>query len=177
MSSDASVAFRDVRFRHLTATDPLFESLTATFARGFTGVVGANGAGKTTLLRLAVGALTPERGTVQSPAGAIYCPQRTDEPPAELAALLEAQDRDAYTLRGRLGIEAEFLARWDTLSHGERKRAQIAAALWRNPALLAIDEATLGFRPADGERLFLLTPCIFLSGHPSLLWWTNHTLS
>jgi len=30
--------------------------------------------------------------------------------------------------------------RWDTLSHGERKRAQIAVALWRDPRVPAVDE-------------------------------------
>ena len=38
------------------------------------------------------------------------------------------------------------MSRWSTLSHGERKRAQIAIALWQDPELLAIDEATQGLR-------------------------------
>ncbi len=41
-----------------------------------------------------------------------------------------------------LGIQADWLDRWDTLSHGERKRAQIATALWLEPEVLAIDEPT-----------------------------------
>jgi ATPase subunit of ABC transporter with duplicated ATPase domains len=32
--------------------------------------------------------------------------------------------------------------RWSSLSHGERKRAQIAIAIWKQPAVLAIDEPT-----------------------------------
>ena len=154
MHPDASVVLHDVWFRYDAASDPLFASLSATFPRGFTGIVGANGAGKTTLLRLATAALTPEQGTIQSPGDAIYCEQRTDEAPQGLAALLEAQDSDAYTLRGRLGVEADFASRWDTLSHGERKRAQIAAALWRGPALLAIDEPT-NHIDAEARRLLV----------------------
>jgi ATPase subunit of ABC transporter with duplicated ATPase domains len=34
------------------------------------------------------------------------------------------------------------MERWDSLSHGERKRIQIAHALWFNPPLLAVDEPT-----------------------------------
>ncbi len=142
MPSDASVVFHDVWFRYDSAGDPLFASLSVHLARGFTGIVGANGAGKTTLLRLATGGLSPEQGTVQSPGDAIYCAQRTDDPPAGLRPLLEADDKEAYTLRGRLGVAPDFASRWHSLSHGERKRAQIAAALWRAPALLAIDEPT-----------------------------------
>jgi ATPase subunit of ABC transporter with duplicated ATPase domains len=41
-----------------------------------------------------------------------------------------------------LGIDAGWPYRWDTLSHGERKRFQVAAALIRNPAVLAVDEPT-----------------------------------
>ena len=44
--------------------------------------------------------------------------------------------------RALLGVEPEWAERWDTLSHGERKRAQIAAALWRRPDVLALDEPT-----------------------------------
>jgi len=36
----------------------------------------------------------------------------------------------------------EWADRWGSLSHGERKRAQIAAALWRRPDVLALDEPT-----------------------------------
>ncbi|MFH1570073.1 MAG: ATP-binding cassette domain-containing protein, partial [Gemmatimonadota bacterium] len=44
--------------------------------------------------------------------------------------------------RGRLGLQADWEARWSTLSHGERKRAQIGVALWRQPEVLAVDEPT-----------------------------------
>ncbi|MDP6377543.1 MAG: ATP-binding cassette domain-containing protein [Pseudomonadales bacterium] len=39
-------------------------------------------------------------------------------------------------------MDLDFGDRWDTLSHGERKRAQFAHALWQRPVLLAIDEPT-----------------------------------
>ena len=51
-------------------------------------------------------------------------------------------DGDAFEIRGRLGVGDDWIDRWPTLSHGERKRAQIAVALWRKPNVLAVDEPT-----------------------------------
>lgn len=133
---------QNVAFAYHGAARPLFERITLAFPRGWTGVVGANGGGKTTLLRLACGQLAATRGVVRRPADAVYCEQRTDAPPREGRALIDARDARACALRGRLGVGGAWLDRWATLSHGERKRVQIAAALWRDPAVLALDEPT-----------------------------------
>lgn len=142
MPDAPSVAFRDLSFTYDGASAPLLSGLTAHLPPGFTGVLGANGAGKSTLLRLLCGALKPSAGQVEGAGEAVYCEQRTDDPPDDLAAFLEDWSAAAFRLRGRLGVEADFLDRWTTLSHGERKRAQIGCALWRRPSLLAIDEPT-----------------------------------
>lgn len=142
MARPVPFALRELSFRFDAATAPLFSGLTASLPPGFTGVVGANGAGKSTLLRIVAGELTPDHGEVIAPGNVVLCPQRTDRPPAELDALLTDDDPGAHALRGRLQIAADCLQRWPTLSHGERKRAQIAAALWQAPDLLAIDEPT-----------------------------------
>ena len=39
-------------------------------------------------------------------------------------------------------MRADWRRRWESLSHGERKRSQIAVALWRAPRILAVDEPT-----------------------------------
>ena len=129
-----------VGFTYPGGTDPVLHGLTLTLPSGWTGVVGANGAGKSTLLRLAAGALEPAQGAITSVGLGLYCAQRTDEAPPELARLLTSGD--AWRWRLRLGLQADWAGRWDTLSHGERKRAQLAAALWLNPPLLAVDEPT-----------------------------------
>lgn len=136
------VRFHNVTFVYPSAVEPLFTDLSLHLPRGFSGIVGANGAGKTTLLKLATGRLTPQTGTVEAPARVVYCPQRTDDIPDQFEAFLDAQTKAAWSIRDMLGIEADWLGRWETLSHGERKRVQIATALWLDPEVLAIDEPT-----------------------------------
>jgi ATPase subunit of ABC transporter with duplicated ATPase domains len=120
----------------------LFSDLSLHLPCGWSGFVGPNGAGKTTLLRLATGRLTPDAGTIEAPPRAVYCPQRTDDAPDRLQEFLEAQTKSAGSIREKLGVRADWLDRWATLSQGERKRAQVAVALWLEPDLLAVDEPT-----------------------------------
>jgi ATPase subunit of ABC transporter with duplicated ATPase domains len=109
---------------------------------GWTGITGENGAGKTTLLLLAAGLLIPGGGSIRGGPDRLYCPQRTDEIPKFWEDLFFAADNAAGRLMDSLGIGVDWPYRWETLSHGERKRFQAAAALWRNPAVLALDEPT-----------------------------------
>ncbi|MFW6261379.1 MAG: ATP-binding cassette domain-containing protein [Spirochaetota bacterium] len=134
--------FTSVSFTYPGLADPLIEDLSFASAPGWTGVVGPNGAGKSTLLALAAGSLEPDSGAVAAPGSAVVCDQRTDHAPPALADLLSFPDADAGRLVSVLGLEADWPWRWETLSHGERKRAQIAVALWRRPDLLVVDEPT-----------------------------------
>lgn len=122
------------------APEIVLESVDLTFPRGWTAIAGANGSGKSTLLMLAAGLLTPDSGSVSGPRTALYCPQRTEDNPEGLVELLESTDGDSHRLVGLLGVRSDWPDRWETMSHGERKRAQIAVALRSDPDLLAVDE-------------------------------------
>ncbi len=139
------ITFRDVSFAYEQASAPLFEGLSVHFPVGWTAIVGANGAGKTTILRLATGELQSLRGHIRVPqasGNASYCPQRTDDAPTGLVGLVQATDAEACRLKARLEISEDWPQRWETLSHGERKRAQVGVALWGRPLVLAVDEPT-----------------------------------
>ncbi|CAB1064747.1 Bis-ABC ATPase Glov_0246 [Olavius sp. associated proteobacterium Delta 1] len=140
--ADLSISFHNLSFTYDRATQPLFHDLSVHFIQGWTGIVGANGVGKSTILKLATEGLKPQKGRVVIPEFAIYCQQRTDMVPDHLYELIHSMDGDAFEIKGRLGLEDDWIKRWATLSHGERKRAQIAVALWRKPQVLAVDEPT-----------------------------------
>jgi ATPase subunit of ABC transporter with duplicated ATPase domains len=137
-----ALIFHHVSFAYDDSPTEIFRDLCAHFPTGWTGVVGANGSGKSTLLQLATGLIEPNGGAVREGGAALYCPQRTDHAPARFAEFAADYSAEAHVLRRRLGIDEDWPARWQSLSHGERKRAQLAVALWRRPDVLAIDEPT-----------------------------------
>jgi ATPase subunit of ABC transporter with duplicated ATPase domains len=138
------------------ASAPVFEDVNLVLERGVYGLVGANGAGKTTLLSLLAGLLEPHEGqVVVRPRSAVvaYCPQRVDALEPDVLALSSRTDALASELRGRLSLEPVELERWSTLSPGERKRWQIAAALARDPDVLLLDEPTNHLDAEARDRL------------------------
>lgn len=148
--ASAQLILQSVEFAHPGMTAPLFTDLTVQFPAGWTGIVGPNGAGKTTLLKVATGELAAQSGTVQRQGLALYVAQRTDEPPEMFEDFIWAPD--AAVLKARLRVGEDWPERWATLSHGERKRAQIAVVLWREPAVLALDEPS-NHIDAEARRL------------------------
>ncbi|NLI78622.1 MAG: ABC-F family ATP-binding cassette domain-containing protein [Candidatus Riflebacteria bacterium] len=137
-----SIIFHQVSFSFPDAATPLFTGLAFHLSQGWTGLVGPNGGGKTTILRLAAGELAPTAGTVTREGLVVVCPQRTDDPPSGWEAFRDATEAEAARWKSILGIGADWGTRWETLSHGERKRVQVGEALWRQPDLLLIDEPT-----------------------------------
>ena len=134
--------FHKVTFQYDSAPVPTFQGISFQAVPGWIGVVGANGTGKTTLLKLSTGTLKPDEGSIDIPLHAVYCPQRTDNIPNRAKEFVTEKTKSACIIKSLLGIQNDWIYRWDTLSHGERKRLQIAVILWLKPVLLAVDEPT-----------------------------------
>lgn len=134
--------FNALTFEYPDSVSTIFADISLQLGQEWTGIVGANGTGKTTLLKIASGLIQPTTGHIQAPEHVIYCEQRTDSMPPDLPNLLKTPGKESHRIIDMLDIQPGWIHRWDTLSHGERKRAQIGTALWQEPDLLAIDEPT-----------------------------------
>ncbi len=137
---NAYIQFNSVSYTYPNSITTAVQLDSLHLSKGWVAFAGANGAGKTTALKLATGILVPSVGTVQRIGSAVYCRQRTDTPPDNLSEFAYDWSGEAILLRDKLQLGDDWFTRWDTLSHGERKRLQIAVALWRKPAILALDE-------------------------------------
>jgi ATPase subunit of ABC transporter with duplicated ATPase domains len=136
-----SMSLSSVSYAYTSAVDVLVD-VSLDLGPGWHGLVGANGSGKTTLLSLIAGDLQPDSGTITTPGPVVRCAQVVDIPTAEVVSLARSNDSAAYALRGRLDLEPKMVERWDTLSPGERRRWQVAAALAAEPSVLLLDEPT-----------------------------------
>lgn len=157
------LALSRVTYTHPAAQDPILNNVTIAFPQGWTGLLGDNGCGKSTLARLACGLIAPDAGTVSNSLFAVYCPQEADEAPHALADFALDFGREARGLRTQLNLTDDMPWRWDELSFGERKKLQIACALWQRPDALAIDEPTNHLDHAARIQLERL-----LAGYPGI---------
>jgi len=124
---------------------PVLRDVSLALAPGWTGIVGANGAGKTTLLRMITGELRPIAGHVRfdPPSAAVaLCPQTVETLTPAIESFATARDGLSRRVHGELALDPMALARWSTLSPGERKRWQVGAALAAEPSVLILDEPT-----------------------------------
>jgi ATPase subunit of ABC transporter with duplicated ATPase domains len=124
---------------------------------GWHGLVGSNGAGKSTLLSLIAGDLRPQSGRIAVSGPVVHCVQITDEPTPDVVALAESFDPPDFALRGRLALDPAMIDRWSTLSPGERRRWQVAAAIRQAPDILLLDEPS---NHLDREALDDLVPLL-----------------
>lgn len=154
-----TLEFQHVTFHYPDQSIDVFSDLDLVLSTGWTAVIGANGGGKSTLLMLASGIEEPLAGRVLRPASAVYVSQRTDDPPPTYDHFACAWDALACKLHGQLAIGRDYLERWETLSHGERKRAQIGWALHSECDLLCIDEPT---NHLDGEAMAMVVGALGL---------------
>ncbi len=146
--------FSDVSYTYPGSNQQAVNSVSLNLDSGWTAFAGANGCGKTTLLKLATGLLTPDTGSIVSCGITTYCPQRTDYSPEYLDEFLIDWSSESIRLRDILKIGDDWGERWDTLSYGERRRLQIAAAIWTRPSVLALDEP-FNHLDTDGRSLLI----------------------
>ena len=128
-------------------------------------IIGPNGAGKTTLLSILAGISKPDEGEVDSSDGAVgWVPQQaalyrrlTVEENLLLFARLEEHEDPRASVEEMLALtglgerRGEIVAR---LSGGNQQRINIAIGLLARPAVLLLDEPSVGLDPRQRARLW-----------------------
>ena len=142
-----------VSFTYPQAARAVLTDLSAAFAQGWTAIVGDNGCGKTTLARIACGLETPDKGSISARLSFAYCEQDPRIEPSLLYDFACDFSPEATRLRTALEIPDDALWRFGSLSGGEQKKIQIAAALWSSPSLLVLDEPTNHVDATCRERI------------------------
>jgi branched-chain amino acid transport system ATP-binding protein len=158
-------------------------------------LIGANGAGKSTTLRSISGLVRSRSGEIlfrgqaiqnlkpfavaalglgHVPEGRRIFPQLTVEENLDIGAYLErdpavigARKTEVFALFPRLAERRKQAG--GTLSGGEQQMLAIGRALMQNPALLLLDEPTLGLAPVLVEALFETLQQLNAAGKTMLL--------
>ena len=161
-------------------------------------LLGPNGAGKTTLLGTACGRIAADSGQValtgQDPRRHPTARAALGYVPQDLALYPYLSVRENLQIFGRMmgvtkaalphqvdealrwsGLEARATSRVDTLSGGMRRRLNIVASLLHQPAMLMLDEPTVGVDVNARERIHELLRQLRAQGLGLLL--TTHDLT
>ncbi len=147
------------------------------FADGVTGLLGPNGAGKTTLLRILATALPADAGQLRilgrdpgTAEGRLairrrlgYLPQNPGFHPhftafefvdyiAILKEIVRGRHEEVRRVLHEVGLDDRRGTKIRALSGGMRQRVGLAAALLGEPALVILDEPTVGLDPEQRLR-------------------------
>jgi ABC-2 type transport system ATP-binding protein len=149
-------------------------------------VIGPNGAGKTTLLSIMAGITSPDAGEVrETNGGAIgWVPQQaalyrrlTVEENLLLFARLEGHEEprrsteEMLELCGLVERRGEIVAR---LSSGNQQRINIAIGLLSRPAVLLLDEPSVGLDPRQRAKLWEFV--LGLAAHGTTVIFSTHDI-
>ena len=160
-----SINISNLSFSYPGLEQYIIRDFTASITDGWTAVSGNNGSGKSTLLKLIGGELAPDAGSISISGSFYYCRQNFNISKADLEDFCLSyinRDHDAGKLAALLRIKNRWIynslengfSYTGSLSEGEKKRLQIACALFKNPDILAVDEP---FNHVDENgRLFIL---------------------
>lgn len=178
-----TLEFRDVGFKHQTASNPALQHISFSVTRGKTiAFVGPSGAGKTTLVKLLVGLYRPQTGHIhyngipedeveidslrsrigfvtqdaQLFSGSIRENLLFVQPDATDAQCLDVlRQASVQTLLSRAdrGLDTVIGEGGVKVSGGEKQRLSIARALLRKPQLLVFDEATSSLDSLTEEEI------------------------
>lgn len=160
LSNGSTVEFENVSYTYPNSDNQILHNLSFTFDSGNQyAVVGESGSGKTTIVDLMLGLLKPDQGTIRLVGGnneiSGYVPQTTHIFDGSFAQNIALEWIDEAIDSGKVerAIKAAALENVidgnlnqaimaNTLSGGQMQRIGIARALYRNPNLLVLDEAT-----------------------------------
>ena len=144
--------------------------------QGMFGLLGANGAGKTTLMRILTTIIPSSSGEIYIdgkklnelkeiknkigylPQEFSFYPQLTVRETLDYLAMLEGikssdqRDKICIDLLEQVNLTCHKNVKTKALSGGMKRRLGIAQALLNNPALLIVDEPTVGLDPEERVR-------------------------
>jgi ABC-2 type transport system ATP-binding protein len=168
----------------------VLDHLDITIGGGVTGLLGPSGCGKSTLMRCLVGVQKIAAGTVTvigQPAGSkplrarvgyvtqaasVYDDLTVDENLRFFAGVLGVDRREADAAVEAVDLRSHRDQVVGRLSGGQRSRASLAVALLGEPALLVLDEPTVGLDPVLRKDLWALFhrladdgTAVFVSSH------------
>lgn len=160
-------------------------------------LLGPNGAGKSTLLQLLTGLFTPDQGEIivlghdmrraapQALAGlgVVFQQASLDLDLSVQANLrfhtdlhgLPARVAEARIAQGLqdLGLSADHARACRELSGGTRRKVELLRAMLHQPAVLLMDEATVGLDPASRQQLLQAVQALQGSQGVAVLWATH----
>lgn len=171
---ELSVSALRVTFGSTVALD----DVSASFESGLTALVGPNGAGKSTLMRVLCGVARPQAGHVEFRGRPLtlkvrrelrrnlgYLPQNptwhswmTVQDVVSSFAWMHGVDtsdipRHVGDALATVGLERRSQVKAGALSGGQFQRLMLAASVVHRPALLVLDEPSVGLDPAQRQQL------------------------